>query len=245
MSIGETLAEARRQAGLTITQVSQRTRIRESIIRGIEQNDFSACGGDFYSRGHIRSIAVAVGADPAPLIREYDAEHGPVGGDISAADVFEPATPIRIRERRSPSLSMIVVVVLLGIIGFSAYHLVSSHRHRSAAAAPHTTPRATALRATPDASPHPTPTRTPAPRDEVRIHLTALQDCWVLLTRTTDGSQIFMKTVPAGSSATWTERQAVTLKLGNPPGVVLTVNGKHRDTNSAQVLTLNLSPPNA
>ena len=124
MSIGESLAEARRQAGLTIGQVSHQTRIRESIIRDIEQDDFSACGGDFYARGHIRSIAAVVGADPVPLISAYDAEHGPPG-TIRAADVFEPSTPIKIRERRSPSLSLIVAVVLLAIIGFGAYRLVS------------------------------------------------------------------------------------------------------------------------
>lgn len=72
MPIGEALAEARRRAGLTVTQVSQRTRIRETIIRGIESDDYSACGGDFYARGHIRAIARVVGADPAPLIEEYD-----------------------------------------------------------------------------------------------------------------------------------------------------------------------------
>ena len=77
MSIGEGLAEARRQAGLTITQVSQRTRLRETIIRGIERDDYSACGGDFYARGHIRSIADVVGADPGPLIWEYDATQRP------------------------------------------------------------------------------------------------------------------------------------------------------------------------
>ena len=55
MSIGETLAEARGQAGLTVAEVSQRTRIRETIIRGIERDDYSACGGDFYARGNIRS----------------------------------------------------------------------------------------------------------------------------------------------------------------------------------------------
>jgi transcriptional regulator with XRE-family HTH domain len=73
VSIGGTLAQARREAGLTIAQVSQRTKIREIIISGIEQDDFSACGADFYARGHIRSIARAVGADPDPLIAEYDA----------------------------------------------------------------------------------------------------------------------------------------------------------------------------
>ena len=69
------LAAARHQADFTITQVSQRTRIKETIIRGIERDDFSACGGDFYARGHIRAIARAAGADPEPLIREYDSSH--------------------------------------------------------------------------------------------------------------------------------------------------------------------------
>ena len=109
MSIGESLADARHRAGLTVSQVSQQTRIRESIIRDIEQGDFDTCGGDFYARGHIRSIAGAVGADPVPLISEYDADHGPVS-PLRAAEVFEPTRPIKIRERHSPSLAMIVIL---------------------------------------------------------------------------------------------------------------------------------------
>lgn len=89
MSIGEALAEARR-AGLTITQVSQRTRIRETIICGIERDDYSACGGDFYARGHIRAIAHVVGADPGPLISEYDATRR-----------APPPSPLRISSGRS------------------------------------------------------------------------------------------------------------------------------------------------
>ena len=126
MSIGDTLAEARRQAGLTITQVSQQTRIRESIVRAIEQGDFSPCGGDFYARGHIRSIAEVVGIDPVPLIREYDEEHGPPGG-MRAAEIFEPATPIKIHEPRPFGLGKVLIVALLAVIGFATYHLVSTH----------------------------------------------------------------------------------------------------------------------
>ena len=73
MSIGETLAQARRWSGLSVTEVSQRTRIRETLVKDIERDDYSACGGDFYTRGHIRAIARVVGADPEPLIEEYDA----------------------------------------------------------------------------------------------------------------------------------------------------------------------------
>ena len=236
MSIGESLAEARRQAGLTISQVSRQTRIRESIIRDIEQNDFSACGGDFYARGHIRSIAAVVGADPVPLISAYDAEHGPPGS-LRAAEVFEPSRPVKIRERRSPSLSMIVAVVLLAIIGFGTYRLVS-HDGGSPKAKPVAAPthRPTAS-AKPTTHPSPTPTS-----HDVVIQLTANEDCWVLLTSQRNGSQIFMGVIPAGSSRTWTEKKAVDVRLGNPGGVVLTVNGQRQNPNSTVPVTLSFSP---
>jgi hypothetical protein len=235
VSIGETLAGARRQAVLTITEVSQRTRIRESIIRAIERDDFSACGGDFYARGHIRSIARVVGIDPVPLISAYDAEHGPLGA-MRAADVFEPSTPIKIRERRSPSLGMIAAVVLLAIIGFSTYRLVSSHGSPGHAAAAMSRPAASAR---PTPRPSPSPSRRPA---DVVIRVAAVEDCWVLLTNSRNGSQIYMGVVPAGSSMTWTEKQAVQMVLGNPPGIVLTVNGKKQSTDVNNVLHLTFSP---
>ncbi len=236
MSIGESLAEARCQAGLTIGQVSRQTRIRESIIRDIEQDDFSACGGDFYARGHIRSIAGAVGTDPVPLISAYDAEHGPPG-TLRAAEVFEPSRPVKIRERRSPSLSMIVAVVLLAIIGFGAYRLVS-HGGGGPGSKPVAAPT---RKATASAKPTAHPSPTPRPSGLV-IQLSAVQDCWVLLTKSSDGSQIFMGVVSAGSSRTWTEKQAVNMRLGNPPGVVLTVDGKRQPTNVNNPETLSFSP---
>jgi len=234
VSIGESLADARREAGLTVTQVSQQTRIRESIIRDIEQGDFAACGGDFYARGHIRGIAGAVGTDPAPLISEYDADHGPLG-PLRAADVFEPSKPIKIRERRSPSMTMIVVVVLLAIIGFSAYHLVSSHRTNGAVALP----RVSAT-VKPKATPKPAPSPSATPSDVV-IHLTANEACWVQL-RNNDGTQIYMGTIPAGSSMSWTEKHAVQMSLGNPGGIVLTVDGKRQIPDTAEPVTLDFSP---
>jgi Helix-turn-helix domain/Domain of unknown function (DUF4115) len=239
VSIGDTLADARRHAGLTVTQVSQQTRIRETIIRDIEQGDFTQCGGDFYARGHIRSIAGAVGTDPAPLISEYDADHGPVSA-MRAADVFGPTRPIKIRERRSPSLTMIVALVLLAVIGFGAYRLASSRGHSGHPAALLPTSRPSAhVAATPKASPTPSPT----PSDVVIKVDAAREDCWVLLTRASDGSQIFMGVVSVGTSMTWTEAEAVNIRLGNPGGIVLTVDGQRHPINTVFPVTLNFSPP--
>ena len=84
MDIGQALAAARSQAGLTVEDVSERTRIRRTIISDIERDDYSACGGDFYARGHIRAIAKVVGTDPVPLIERYD--------ELTALGAAEAAT---------------------------------------------------------------------------------------------------------------------------------------------------------
>jgi Helix-turn-helix domain/Domain of unknown function (DUF4115) len=239
MSIGESLADARQRAGLTVGQVSQQTRIRESIIRDIEQGDFDACGGDFYARGHIRSIAGAVGTDPVPLISEYDTDHGPVS-PLRAADVFGPAKPIKIRERRSPSLAMFVVLVLLAIIGYGAYRLVSDHNKPGHPAAAASSPVLPSVTPAAKASPSPAAAAT---LSDVVIKVAASEECWVQLTRTSDGSQIYMGVVQAGSSMTWTENQPVSIRLGNPGGISLTVNGQRHDINTALPVTLSFSPP--
>ena len=125
MSIGEVLTAARGQAGLTIAQVSQRTRIRETVIRGIERDDFSACGADFYARGHIRAIAHAVGIDGEPLVAEYDSGHGTAPAP-TAADLPGRLAPIRLGRRRRPNWSILLLVMLAAAVGLLAFYLLAS-----------------------------------------------------------------------------------------------------------------------
>jgi transcriptional regulator with XRE-family HTH domain len=98
VTVGEALAQARRQAGLSVAQVSQKTRIRQAIIRDIERDDYSALGADFYARGHIRAMARAIGVDSEALVRRYDAARSagaPVAGEQLTRERFggtgEPA----------------------------------------------------------------------------------------------------------------------------------------------------------
>jgi cytoskeletal protein RodZ len=239
VSIGETLAEARRQAGLTVTQVSQQTRIRESIIRAIEQSDFSSCGGDFYARGHVRSIAGVVKTDPAPLIRDYDEEHGPPGA-ISAADIFEPSTPIKIRDPKPFPFGKVAAVLVLAAAGFGVYRL-AVHSPVKAPASPVAAFRPTA---TPSAKPKPPPKATSHPQfppGQVKIVLTATQNCWVSIADH-GGKQLFSGIVPAGQSKTWWEKGRVTVQLGDPAGVHLTINGKDETPKTVNPATVNVNP---
>jgi hypothetical protein len=225
VSIGDTLVTARSQSGLTITQVSQQTRIRETIIRDIERGDFSACGGDFYARGHIRSIAKVIGTDPELLIAEYDAAHGAPRG-IRAADVFEPSTPIRMKEGRRHHLnwSVVMVLALAVIVGYVIYHAASSGSsaaHPAAAVQPRLPARTSHHHAPPAGPP------AVAGRELVIKLVVRAQPCWVEFTRP-NGAYLTQLTLPPGATQTWRFRHAVSMQLGNPGAVVLTVNGQNR-----------------
>lgn len=205
MRVGEALAEARRRAGLTVAEVSQRTRIRETIIRGIEGDDYSACGGDFYARGDIRSIAKAVGADPEPLIGEYDAARR-APGVLSAVSLDELLTPARPPRRRRLNWTAVLGLALIAALGLVGYTFLTGSPHaasRPPAAANHAvtnaglsrTLRTEPRRAAPSA--HPTaPARTPMrPTATVRAYIAAINGhhyarAWRLGGRNTGGSYV-------------------------------------------------------
>jgi hypothetical protein len=126
--VGEALAEARGQAGLTVAEVSQRTRIKEPIIRGIEDDDYSACGGDFYARGNIRSIAKAVGADPEPLICEYDVAHR-APGVLSAVSLDELLARGQAPGRRRRTWVAVLGLALLAALGFVGSKFLAGSPH--------------------------------------------------------------------------------------------------------------------
>jgi transcriptional regulator with XRE-family HTH domain len=232
VSIGDALAAARREAGLTITQVSQRTCIRETIVRGIERGDYSACGGDFYARGHIRSIARAVGLDPDGLVREYDATQASPQ-PITAADVFQPFTPVKLRERRRANWSVVLIVGLVAVLGIAGYKFVGSHSPAKPAAA--TAPDHAHKKAATKPVSHAT-----APPDHVRLTLIAATGAVTWYQFTLASGQTVQGyvggTYPARISKT--EKDSITLQLGNPGGAVLYLNGKKQALITTQPETL-------
>jgi len=202
--VGEALAEARGRAGLTVAEVSQRTRIREAIITGIEGDDYSVCGGDFYARGDIRSIAKAVGADPEPLICEYDAAHRALDA-LSAESLDELLTPDQTPRRRRLNWTTVLGLALVAAFGFVGYTFLAGSPHNpsaSPAAAKHAVTHAGRSSASPGPkpsqvapSPHPTaPARAPMrPAATVRAYIAAINGhhyarAWRLGGRNTGGS---------------------------------------------------------
>jgi transcriptional regulator with XRE-family HTH domain len=237
VSIGDTLAAARSQAGLTISQVSQRTCIRETIIRGIERGDFSACGGDFYARGHIRSIARVVGTDPEELIREYDATHAPPQ-PITARDVFEPFTPVKLKERRRPNWSLVLLVGLVAVLAVVGFRYFDSHHTTSpSAAASLQDAHKPKGKTKPAASPTPSASATPSGIRLVLLpHLGGVS--WAEIT-TTAGRVVYQGDVY--SRVVRTENNPMTVRIGNPAGIEVWLNGVRQPINTVYAVTLTCS----
>jgi len=83
--VGLRLSVARSKMGYSVEQLSLLTRISPAVLRAMESDDFSACGGDFYARGNLRTLARVLGIDPAPLLREYEVRFAETPLDLRTA----------------------------------------------------------------------------------------------------------------------------------------------------------------
>lgn len=125
--IGPELAAARVRLALSVDQLAERTRIRPHVIESIEVDDFAPCGGDFYARGHLRTLARVLGVDAAPLLSAYDERYS--DAPIDARRVFEAelATseggPIR-GTRGGPNWSVLIAAVMAVVLAWSIARLV-------------------------------------------------------------------------------------------------------------------------
>jgi cytoskeletal protein RodZ len=223
-SIGASVSEAREAAGLTIAEVSERTRIRKGVIDSIEHDDFSHCGGDVYAKGHLRSIGTAVGSDAHEWVAEYDRQYGTPAP--TATEVFESETSTPVRLRRGVNWSAIMASALVIAVALVVVQVTTSSDD------PNREP-------TTGAEPEPTPTNTPssepsddstqvaeAPPDQVVVRMTALpgQLSWVSVTGA-DASVLFEGNISNGQTKIFRDDKKVNVLFGCASSVELTVNG--------------------
>ncbi|MCX4437023.1 MULTISPECIES: helix-turn-helix domain-containing protein [Streptomyces] len=238
LSVGRSLRQARIEAGLTVDDVSNATRVRIAIVQAIEQDDFAPCGGDVYARGHIRTLARAVHIDPAPLLARYDAEHGGRPAPTPAAPMFEAE---RIRpERRGPNWTAAMVAAIVAVIGFVGFTVVkgSGGSDSKSSVAEGSTPTASTstTSATPKiskpADPKPEPTDSAiaaAPQDKVTVQVSAPDGRSWISAKDHNGRLLFDGLLKQGESKTFQDKTKIDLVLGDAGAIKLYVNGKKID----------------
>ena len=248
MSIGQALSAARRDAGLSIDDISAKTRLRATVIRAIEADDFSLCGGDFYARGHIRTLAGLVRLDPVPLLAEYDATIGPKDDVQATSQLYETEATgraiTRTAQKRSPHWGLAAMATtLVAIIVFATVGLLGHGKKKDTASTPPAPVAAAVTSAPPSHSPSPSPVVSspassppasvaaqPTPSTvvaEAGVHVVlriTTTKCWVAATAS-DGQVLYQGVLSPGAVQTFDDPQRVSLRLGNAPATDITVNG--------------------
>jgi hypothetical protein len=124
--IGPELAAARTRLGLTVDQLAERTRIRPHVIESLEVDDFGACGGDFYARGHLRTLARVLGLDVTPLLAAYDERYADAPIDPRRVFEAELAGAGSMRATRGgPNWSILVAAVMALVLCWSVARLAT------------------------------------------------------------------------------------------------------------------------
>lgn len=233
-SLGAALCAAREAAGMTVEKVSERTRIRATLIRDLEADRFDSSGAPVYARGHLRSIAGVVGADPAPLLARFDRE---VGTETSPVVETVAATPVRAAtsgfslpvaqapERRGPNWAVAGVAAVGLLTAVIAIGTIVDSEPREPAA----------LGTVPTATPAPVSTPTALPSEataqaptfdgaDLRIR-TIGGASWVRV-KNSARKTLFEGVLADGQSKDFRDATALNIVVGNAGAVSMVCSGK-------------------
>lgn len=237
MDVGKLLQRARLAQSLSVAELAERTRIRPTLVEAIERNDFDACGGEVFARGHVRAMAQALGLDPVQLVEHM--------GGTAATSVLETVEPDSLNiwelkyrshtpsESRTWLLLVAAGAVIVAIIGWLSLRSTpaddpapSALLTQSALAEPTPTPTPTATpgeQATADAA-TPVESETAAVEGALVLTIDATESSWVRFTNA-DGT-LFEGTLNAGDRRVLGSDSDVEVRVGNAAAIGITVNGE-------------------
>jgi hypothetical protein len=238
-TLGAALRAAREEAGLSVEQVSAATRIRATLVRDLEADQFASSMGNVYARGHVKSIAAAVRTPVEPLLALFDQQVSTVDDEPTVVEVVTASTPegfdgsafaasaAALRpERRTPRWGAALATAAAVLVGF----VVLGYTREPAT---QVDPSALPGTSTPTSSPTTTVVRTPAPDSvaskpavtgaQLRLRLIGGAS-WVSVSNAT--TTLFEGTLRAGEFRDFTDPIRLKVVIGNALPVNLNCGGK-------------------
>lgn len=223
MSIGADLTAAREAAGQSIEDVSRGTRIRGELLRRMEADDFSGCGGAVYARGHIRSIAGHLHVDATPLLEEFDRSNGgPVAP--TAREIYEHEV-IAMPERKGPNWTGAMAVMAAVLLVVALVSVFSANTPSTPSAV---NPLTTATPSPSAAASSAAPTQPPlvaVNTNGVSLRVRIVNSrSWV--TVRSDGKTVHEGLMRAGDLKDFAAKSKINVVFGNAGAVQIVVNGR-------------------
>lgn len=122
-SLGEKLKAIRRSAGLTLSEMAAKTKIRKSYLHALETGNYSSLPDPVYTRNFLKIYVRALGGDVTYFVEQFESECG-------TCDFTQNA---RLPRRRAQALQFLVAsrfvkiaivgVVAIGIMSYFGYQI--------------------------------------------------------------------------------------------------------------------------
>lgn len=237
MSLGSVIRQARIDAGLSIDDLSERTSIRAGLLKEIESDDFTKCGGETYARGHLRNIAPHIKMDSLLLLELYENEQSSQPRRIQEmlAENNVMTNPV---DKKTISWKTLAGISLSTLALLAAVQIIISNSKtttvtnpevvasESAVAQPSNTPLATPTDVTSTIS-TPTPTRDSySSGSGVSVSVSASRGNSWLFVSDSNGTTLYSGQIRNGQKLNFSATTRLSLKVGNAGAVDVSVNGK-------------------
>ncbi|MGA8533548.1 MAG: RodZ domain-containing protein [Candidatus Tumulicola sp.] len=228
-ALGEQFRAAREARGLSLSDVSDRIRIRSVYLAAIEDENWKAIGAPVYVRGFLRTYARFLGLDPEEVVTAFNGH----AGTVREAEATPSPSRAERTTRRGSLMVWIAAVVAVLLVAYVFYNALTLHREavplamESAGASPFPSSGSSAsggplaAGASPVASATPVATASANPANSLALVLSA--PSWLRVT--VDGSVSMEGTFPAGTAKTFHGKNAL-VRIGNAGGVEIYVDGK-------------------
>src|SRR6188474_1405622 len=92
-SFGARLRQQREKRGISLKAISDQTKIKLSLLEGLERDDISHWPAGIFRKAYVRAYALAIGLDPDGIVREFLLAHPEPVAVIETT----PAPPPRFR----------------------------------------------------------------------------------------------------------------------------------------------------
>ena len=274
MTIGSELQQAREQRGLTLVQISERTKIRVPVLRAIERDDFKQLPGGVIARGFVRLFAREVGLDESAIGARFTAQFQPSGmehsgeGDLAHAG-GDAAHGVDLGTRLNGRRTAAFAVAGLALLGAGYFVLRTAPPAPSAtqtavqpgvaagpvpvgtssAAGPESPAAAATAPGTAAAPESPQPAASPAApaaKDTapLRVDLHATDACWISVT--SDGEQVAYRSMNPGERVAFRATNEIVLRIGVPANLVVSINEQRLPPSArpGTPVTLRITPAN-
>lgn len=223
------LRAARERAGLSLEELSARTRIKLAFLEAIEAGRFEVLPGEFFTRAFLRSCARELHISPDEVVAAFDASRKPAIDPVMVPPgaAAPPAQIERGSLRASPWIltanGMVPAAVIVLVLAATIYMWARPAAPEGAAEpdAVATTGRTEA----PPAAPVPAAAR-PVPEAEPEflvVEISTTAPTWI--TATADGKRAAYRLFESGDQLTIRAREEMSFRLGNAGAFQYSING--------------------